>query len=125
MVTPAEVRSLVARIEGAVDTSDEVRLGFEVAGTGKGFAWSFNERVHPKKPRVPRLDILAIRCPIERKELLIEAAPDRFFDDDHYRDYPAVLVRLDVVEADELAGLLADAARIVAEMKPRKPRKRS
>ena len=120
MVTPAEARALAATIESAVDTSDEIRLGFEVAGTGKGFAWSFNERVHPKKPRVPRLDILAVRCPIERKEFLIEAAPDRFFDDPHYRGYPAVLVRLEAVEADELAGLLADAARIVREMKPRK-----
>jgi hypothetical protein len=120
MVEIAEVRRMAAGIEGAIDASDEARLAFEVSGTGKGFAWSFNERVHPKKPRMPRLDILAVRCPMERKELLIEAAPDRFFDDDHYRGYPAVLVRLEVVEADELAGLLADAARIVAEAKPRK-----
>ncbi|HEY3950355.1 MmcQ/YjbR family DNA-binding protein [Phenylobacterium sp.] len=124
MVEPDDVRRMAAAIEGALDVSDELRLGFEVAGAGKGFAWSFNERVHPKKPRVPRRDILAVRCPIERKEFLIEAAPDRFFDDDHYRGYPAVLVRLDVVEAEELAGLLADAARIVAAMKPRKSRKR-
>ncbi|MBS0332269.1 MAG: MmcQ/YjbR family DNA-binding protein [Proteobacteria bacterium] len=122
MLTPTEVRSLIAGIDGAIDTSDEVRLGFEAAGTGKGFAWSFNERVHPKRPRVARIDILAVRCSLARKELLIEAAPDRFFDDDHYRGYPAVLVRLAAVEADELAGLLADAARIVAEGKSKKKR---
>ena len=122
MVTPAEVRRMVAAIEGAVDTSDEQRLGFTAPGSDKGFAWSFNERVHPKKPRTPRLDILAVRCPMVRKEFLIEAAPDRFFDDPHYRGYPAVLVRLDVVEADELAGLLAEAAQIVTAQKPRKAR---
>ena len=124
MVTPAEVRRMVEGIAGSVDTSDDRRLAFAVAVTGKGFAWSFNERVHPKKPRVPRLDILAVRCPFERKALLLEAAPDRFFDDDHYRGYPAVLVRLDAVDPDELARLLADAAKIVAELKPRPRRRR-
>jgi hypothetical protein len=124
VVTPAEVRRMVAAIEGAVDTSDEQRLAFTAPGSDKGFAWSFNERVHPKKPRVPRLDILAVRCPMVRKELLIEAAPDRFFDDVHYRGYPAVLVRLEAVDSDELAGLLAEAAQIVAAQKPRPKRRR-
>ena len=124
MVTPAEVRRMVEGIAGSVDTSDDRRLAFAVAVTGKGFAWSFNERLHPKKPRVPRLDILAVRCPFERKALLLEAAPDRFFDDNHYRGYPAVLVRLDAVDPDELARLLADAAKIVAELKPRPRRRR-
>ena len=122
-MTPGEVRALASMIEGAFDTSDDQQLSFNMGD--KGFAWSFKERVHLKKPRVSRLDILAVRCPMARKELLIEAAPDRFFDDPHYRGYPAVLVRLDVVEAAELAGLLAGAARIVAETAPRKPRKRS
>lgn len=122
MVDPEEVRRLVAAIPSANDTSDAARLAFNV--DERGFAWSFNERVHPKKPRVPRRDILAVRCPMARKEFLIEVAPDRFFDDAHYRGYPAVLVRLDVVETDELAALLADAAKIVGEMKPRRPRKK-
>ncbi len=109
---------MAAAMPGANDRSDETRLGFNIGG--KGFAWSFNERAHPKTPRAPRLDILAVRCPIERKEMLIEAAPDRFLDDDHYRGYPAVLVRLEIVDADELRGLLADAAVIAAETKPRR-----
>jgi len=112
MVSPAEVRRMAAALPEAIDTSSDQRLGFEVGG--KGFAWSFNERVHPKKPRVPRIEILAVRCPVERKEFLIEAAPDRFFDDAHYKGYPAVLVRLDLVEAGELEGLLRDAWRIQA-----------
>lgn len=122
MVTPAEVRRMVEGIAGSVDTSDDRRLAFAVAVTGKGFAWSFNERVHPKKPRVPRLDILAVRCPFERKALLLEAAPDRFFDDDHYRGFPAVLVRLPAIEEDELAALFRDAWDLAAP-KPKTPRK--
>jgi hypothetical protein len=109
VVDTATVRRLALELPNVRDGSDDKRLVFEVAGTGKGFAWSFNERVHPKKPRVPRLDVLAVRCPIERKEMLIEAAPDRFFDDDHYRGYPALLVRLGAIEEDELRALLQAA----------------
>jgi hypothetical protein len=123
VIAPAEVRAMVAAIEGANDTSDDAQLSFNMGD--KGFAWSFKQRVTPKQPRVPQLDILAVRVPMVRKEFLIEVAPDRFFDDPHYRGYPAVLVRLEVVEADELASLLADAAKTVAEAKPRKPRKRA
>ncbi|MDB5476770.1 MAG: hypothetical protein JWP49_2281 [Phenylobacterium sp.] len=112
MVDAAAVRRLAAALPEMVDGSDDRRLVFEVGG--KGFAWSFNERVHPKKPRVPRLDILAVRCAMEAKEMLIAAAPDRFFDDDHYKGFAAVLVRLDVVDEDELEGLLREAWRIRA-----------
>jgi len=109
MVDAAAVRRLAGSLPQTRDGSDDRRLVFEVAG--KGFAWSFNERVDPRKPRVPRLDILAVRCPFETKEMLIEAAPDRFFDDDHYRGFPAVLVRLPAIDADELEGLLRGAWR--------------
>jgi hypothetical protein len=112
MVTPEDVRRMVRDLPELEDRSDDRRLVFEVGG--KGFAWTFNARVHPKKPRVPRLDTLAVRCSMDRKALLVEAAPDRFFDDDHYRGFPAVLVRLDVVDPAELADLLKDAWRIQA-----------
>jgi hypothetical protein len=46
--------------------------------------------------------------------MLIDAAPDRFFTDDHYRGYPAVLARLAIVEEAELADLLAEAWRMTA-----------
>jgi hypothetical protein len=51
--------------------------------------------------------VIAMRCRIETKELLIEAAPDRFFDDDHYRGYPAVLVRLAEIESGGAGGAVA------------------
>jgi hypothetical protein len=55
-----------------------------------------------------------VRCRLEKKELLLEAAPEIYFDDDHYRGYPAVLVRLAAVEAGELSALLQDAWRHAA-----------
>jgi hypothetical protein len=121
MVDVATARRIAGGLEYARDACDERRLVFEVGG--KGFAWSYLERVHPKKPRVPRLDVLAIRCPIERKEMLIEAAPDRFFDDDHYRGYPALLVRLGAIQEDELLALLEDARLMVLAAKPKRRRR--
>lgn len=120
MVTPDQVRALVADLPGLEDRSGPDRLAFEVGG--KGFAWSLMDRVAPKKPRTPNLDVLAVRCDIARKEMLLEAAPDVFFSTDHYRGYPAVLVRLAAVEANELQGLLTDAWAIQAPAHLKKSR---
>jgi hypothetical protein len=112
MVANATVRRLAGALPQTDDTSDEVRLSFAVAG--KGFAWTWNERVEPKKPRRPRLDVLAVRCELPRKEMLTEAASAIYFDEPHYRGFPAVLVRLDVIEEAELAEMLATAWRLQA-----------
>ena len=113
MVEVAEVRGLALALPETEDRSEGDRLVFEVRG-GKGLAWGYLARLVPKEPRVLQPDVLAVRCPIEKKEMLIAAAPDRFFDDDHYRGFPAVLVRLAAIEADELAALFKDAWRLSA-----------
>ena len=112
MVDIPTVRRLALQLPETQDGSSEQSLAFTVGG--KGFAWSYKMRVHPRRPRQPQLDVLAVRCALEKKEMLIEAAPDRFFDDDHYRGYPALLVRLAAIDADELGALLADAWRWAA-----------
>jgi hypothetical protein len=106
------VRRLALALPEAVDASTVSRLAFEIEG--RGFAWTYHQRVAANKPRVPRPDVLAIRCDLPRKEMLIEAAPDVFFDDDHYRGFPAVLTRLAEVDEAELAALLAAAWRLQA-----------
>jgi hypothetical protein len=108
MVDVATVRRLALALPDVEDRSEGERLAFEVRG-GKGLAWGYLKRPAPKKPRVLQPDCLAVRCAIEKKEMLMEAAPDRFFDDDHYRGFPGVLVRLAAIDEDELAGLLKDA----------------
>ncbi len=123
MVDIADVRRIAASLPEAVDASKPDQLVFRAAGAL--FAWNALQRVDPKKPRVPCLEILALRCPIERKEMLIEAAPDIYFDDDHYRGYPAVLVRLDAVEEAELSALMADACALAASKPKRRPKPRS
>jgi hypothetical protein len=89
--------------------------GFSFNVRDKAFAWSFMERIAPKKPRVRRPDILAVRVSGEaEKQSLIDADPAVYFTDDHYRGYPAVLVRLPEIEVDELRELLTDGWRTQA-----------
>jgi hypothetical protein len=97
----------VAGWRDVTDESSQERLAY--ACRGKSFAWTYLQRIEPKKPRVRRLEILAVRCTIERKEMLIAAAPEIYFDDDHYRGFPAVLVRLEVIGAEDLCRLLESA----------------
>jgi hypothetical protein len=114
MADNATVRRLALALPDVAETSrGGDHVSFEVVG-GKGLAWTFMRREHPKTPRVADPDCLAVRCPIERREMLVAAAPDRFFEDDHYRGYPAALVRLPAIEEDELAALLRGAWRLSA-----------
>jgi hypothetical protein len=117
MVEAVDVRRIALAGADAADTSEGERLAFEFRG--KGFAWSYLARVEPKKPRTLRADVLAVRCDIARKEMLIAAAPEIYFDDDHYRGYPAVLIRLAAIDEAELAVLM-DGAREMAARKPKR-----
>jgi hypothetical protein len=95
--------------------------GFSFSVGEKAFAWSFMERVAPRKPRVRRPDVLAVRVSgAAEKQSLIDADPDVYFTDDHYRGYPAVLVRLPAIDVDELRELLTDGWRTQAPSALRK-----
>ncbi len=108
MATEEDVRRIALSLPEA--TEGEGRLSFSVAG--KGFAWSWAERIHPKKARVENRDVLAVRVENEdEKQALIAADPDKFFTEDHYNGYPAVLIRLAAIDTDELQDLLIDAWR--------------
>ncbi|MEI9904160.1 MAG: MmcQ/YjbR family DNA-binding protein [Asticcacaulis sp.] len=120
MVDAAQARQIAAALPGAADESSAERLGFSI--DGKGFAWTFMQRDTPRQKRWPNLDVLAISCPLDRKELLIEAAPGIYFDDPHYRGYPAVLTRLPAIAAEELAERLKAA--IAFQLARPKKRKR-
>jgi hypothetical protein len=106
------VRALATTLPEVSDSSEGKRLVFEVAG--KGFAWTWMERFDAKKPRRPCPEVLAVRCALERKEMLIEAAPEIYFDEPHYRGFPAVLVRLAEIDEAELAALLEGAWKLKA-----------
>ena len=107
MVPAADARKIAMTLQGAADESDDRRLVFSIAG--KGFAWTFMRRPAPKAKRVPDVSVLAVRCTMESKHMLIAAAPNIYFDDDHYRNFPAVLVRLKAIGKKEFTALLEKA----------------
>src|SRR5262249_8716572 len=57
---------------------------------------------------------LVVRCSLDDKEVLMEAAPEVYFETDHYKGWPAVLVRLQSIEPVELRRRLEQAWRLMA-----------
>jgi hypothetical protein len=93
----------------------------EVSGGGlpawkvrdKSFAW---ERPLRKKDLAdlgadaPDGPILGVRVPdLGAKETLLADSPAVYFTTPHFNGYPAVLVRLDEIEVDELTEILVEA----------------
>ena len=95
----------------------EEHFAFYVLNKGKrkGFVWAWNERVQPKKPKVPNPEVVAVRvADLYEKEALIGSGEEWIFTEPHYNGYPAVLVRLPLIGADELEELIVDAWRCQA-----------
>src|SRR5262245_59907889 len=115
MASQADVRRIALALPGAREEAG--RFAFEVEDKGKlkGFAWVWLERVEPKKPRVPRKDVIAVRVRDQaEKATLLAGDPERFFTEPHYDGFPAVLVRLPAVTVPQLRTLLASAWRCQA-----------
>lgn len=67
--------------------------------------------------RIREDNILVIRCEMHEKEFLMQAAPDIFFETDHYKGYPAVLAHLDKIGNEELAEQIEKTWRRLATKK--------
>jgi hypothetical protein len=52
---------------------------------------------------------IAIKLDFDERDFLIDSQPERFFTNDHYRNYPMVLARLPKVNAAQLRELLGEA----------------
>ena len=122
MVDVETVRRIALSLPESEDRSTATALRFYIRD--KQFAWTYHERVHPKRPRRPRLDVLAVRCAAEDKESLLASDPGKFFTDDHYRGFPAVLVYLDCIDEREIGSLLTAAWRCQAPPALRRPHER-
>jgi hypothetical protein len=60
---------------------------------------------------------LSLRIPLEQKELLLEVASDTYFETDHYKGWPWLLVRLNAISDEELTQRLIDAWKFRAPKK--------
>jgi hypothetical protein len=114
MTTQDDVR----RIALSLPESTESDESFAFSVRGKGFAWVWLERTHPKRRRIPNPEVLAVRVANEfEKHALIEFDPDVFFTEPHYNGFPAVLVRLPRIDIDLLEKVLTDGWRCQAPRK--------
>jgi hypothetical protein len=112
MVDVETVRRAALSLPESRDGSTATALRFYVRD--KQFAWTYHERVHPKRPRQPKIEILAVRCEAEEKERLLASDSGKFFITDHYQGFPAVLIYLDCVDEWEIRSLLTKAWRCQA-----------
>jgi hypothetical protein len=103
----------VRRVALALDGVEEIASdGFDFRVGGKGFVWSYPERV-PGRRRVLRTDIAVLYVGDEaEKQALLLGEPDLFFTTPAYDHVPLVMVRLDRVDADRVAELVGDAWRM-------------
>jgi hypothetical protein len=67
--------------------------------------------------RVKDPDTLVFRCTLDEKEMLMESAPEVYFETDHYKGWPAVLVRLSKASNAELEVCIERAWRLQAPAK--------
>ncbi len=51
----------------------------------------------------------AVASPLPEKEVLMETAPDTFWETDHYRGWPAVLVRFGSAERERIETVIVRA----------------
>ncbi len=115
MADQGDVRRIalsLPEVEEAID-----RFAFSVRNKGKlkAFVWVWSERVEPKKPRIPRPDVVAVRVAnLDEKNFLLSMDVEKFFTEPHYNGFPAVLVRLPAVDFNELELLITDAWRCQA-----------
>ena len=115
MADQNDVRRIALTLPETVE--DEGHFAFSVPNRGKlkGFAWVWMERIHPKKARVPNPSVLAVSVRDEQeKAMLLATEPDKFFTEPHYNGFPAILVRLEAVNEDDLKWLLDHAWRCMA-----------
>lgn len=113
-------------------TFDTVReIGLELPGveTGSTFGWpclKANGKLFAWMPvkKLVEPGTLALRIDFDQRDALLEEAPDTYYLTDHYRNYPAVLVRLNRLGLSALSDLLRTSHRFVTT-KPRGKQTRS
>jgi len=112
MATWSDVRRIALVLPETQEGEDGFGFSVHNGEKWKAFAWTWQERIEAKRPRVPRPDVLVVRvADREEKESLLASDTKVFFTEPHYDGFPAVLVRLPVVRKTQLKELLLDAWR--------------
>jgi hypothetical protein len=120
-----DVRRIARSLPGVIEAKDKFAFSVVRDGKEKGFVWVWQERIVPKKPRVPNPGVIAARvADLAERAALISGDPEVFFTEPHYNGFPAVLVRLAAIDEPKLRRIVEEAWRCQAEPVKRPPRKR-
>jgi hypothetical protein len=105
----------VRRVALALPDVEEIDSdGFDFRVGGKGFVWSYPERL-PGQRRVIRTDIAVLFVGDEaEKQALLLGEPEVFFTAPGYDGWPLVMLRLAQVDIGRLTELVTDAWRMRA-----------
>ncbi len=99
-------------------TLDDVRdLLLSLPGVEEGAAYgapAFRVRGRQLAGLKPQDGVLGLRVGFDERELLMEIDPEAFYVTDHYRSYPAVLVRIAKVDPLTLRRLIVQRWREIA-----------
>jgi hypothetical protein len=111
MADAEDVRRLALALPHVAEIDSD---GFDFRVGGKGFVWSYPERVPGQRRRI-RTDIAVLYVGDEaEKQALLLGEPDKFFTEPGYDGWPLVMLRLAEVGTDRLAELVTDAWRMRA-----------
>ena len=109
MADADDVRRLALALPDVVEIDSE---GFDFRVGGKGFVWSYPERV-PGQKRVIRTDVAVLFVGDEaEKQALLKGEPEVFFTTPGYDGWPLVMLRLEAVDLERLTELVTDAWRM-------------
>jgi hypothetical protein len=115
VATQDDVRRIALSLPETAEAPDRFAFSVRNRTRLKAFVWAWNERIEPKKPRVPSADVIAVRVAnLDEKNIILSMDPEKFFTEPHYNGFPAVLVRLPAIGFDQLELLIRDAWRCQA-----------
>jgi len=111
MADADDVRHVVLALPDVEEIDSD---GFDFRVGGKGFVWSYPERL-PGQRRVIRTDIAVLFVGDEaEKQALLLGEPEVFFTAPGYDGWPLVMLRLAQVDIGRLTELVTDAWRMRA-----------
>ena len=102
-----------------LDEMREIALSFPgcVEGTSYGRPSFLVNKKFFTRLRRDDASLVLLEVSFDEREMLIEAEPETFHFTAHYKDYPAVLVRMERITPDELKAMLERRFRKIAPKK--------
>lgn len=103
-------------LKQALEWIEEIFEELHLPGVSKGSFMNRPSLRHRHKSIIGSKDgqVLVVHCPLDTKERLLEDQPDVYFQTEHYEDYPALLIRPEMVDKTTLKKRIEEAWRMNA-----------